>query len=309
MIKLFLENFKKPEYKELDPEDQGGLAKTYSGTNEKGSKFFMKKENFRNIFRNYITHEIFAYINKGAGKTVVPIAKHYEYEVEYDKQRKDLIIKFTSSASPNASPLFRIPEEKMQKARVINDLLNSKFMIPLMLIGGGDFHGGNKIMNLRKMSGYGIDFASGNFRKSYVDSSNKYISKNKRGKIPKELDTVQYASKNAQFYGNKDKLHRYYQMLFFYHNFLKNNKRNFKKIFDDALGDFTKNIQKEYLRASNDKTLAILPSKNRMQEMIENLQYITKSDYSTFIKNLIKTIAWTEDQMKEIEKIKEKKND
>lgn len=311
MIKSFLEDFKKPEYKELDPDEQGGLAKTYSGTNEKGSKFFMKKEDFRNIFRNYVTHEIFAYINKGAGKTVVPISKHYEYEVEYDKLRRDFVVKFTSSASPNSAALARastpIMEKPTGKAETINDFLNSKFMIPLLLIGGGDFHRGNKIMNLKKMSGYGIDFASGNFRKSYIPHNVKAMG---RGKIPKSIHTVRYASRDGIDAGySKDKLHRYYQMLFFYHNFLKNNKGNFKKIFDDAVNDFTKSLQREYLRARSDKTNIILPSELRMKEMIENLKFVAKTDYSTFIKNLLKTIKWTEDQMKEIEKIKEEKND
>jgi len=310
MIKTFLEDFKKPEYKELDPDDQGSYAKTYVGTNEKGSKFFRKTENaYWNIYRNYIIHELFAYINKGAGKTIIPIPKHYEYDVNYNKRFNQFIVEFTSSSFTNATTAHMVPDKKKRSA--MNDFLNSKFMIPFMLIGSEDFHGGNKIVNLKKMSGYGIDFSADDFTKSYVPhGSTKYKHlHDSPGKIPKKLRDVRYAKytkdgidEDQPALENK-KLHRYYQELFFYHNFLSNNKKNFKKMFDDAKQGFIKAIQREYLKIADEDKKRAEPV---YKDMIGKLESITKIDYGIFIRNLIKVIGWTSDQMKEIEEIKGK---
>lgn len=314
MIKIFLEDFKKPEYKELDPSDQGGLAKTYSGINKRGSKFFRKTESYQAIFRNLIIHEIFTYINKGAGKTIIPIPKHFEYEVKYDG-KYNFEVYFTSSSSPHGVPKASYPPQtgSRKKIDVLNDFLNTKFMIPFMLIGTNDFHGGNKILNLNKLSAYGIDFSSGEqFRKSYVLHNSREI--NSRGKIPKKINHIKYAHDAGKFdkFGGdqieKDKLHRYYQMLFFYHNFLKNNKRNFKTTFDDTTRKFIKDIQKEYLKINKEEKGQYMSAINAIyKDRIESIQTIAKNDYGTFIRNLIKVVAWTEDQMKQIDKIVEER--
>jgi hypothetical protein len=243
---------------------------------------------------------LFDYINKGAGKTIIPISKHYEYDITYNQQKKDFDVKFISSASPNSTTLYNHSDQypnKNKKLAAVNRMLVSKFTIPFMLLGTNDFHGGNKIVNLKKLSGYGIDFSATAFVKSY----NKHAPK-----ISKTRSDITYSrGVNPKTGEISDKFHRYYQMLFFYNNFLKNNKGNFKAIFDETSKKFIKNIQREYLAIPRSEGKKI---ESRYKFLIDSIQTIAKNDYGTFIRNLIKVVGWTEDQMKEIDKIAGKKN-
>jgi len=309
MIKHFLEEFKKPkEYRELGDGERGGMATVHVGVNDKGSKFYKKTEQSENIYRNYVMHEVFSYINSGAGKTIVPITKHYDVDAEFDRHKGKIQPIFTSSSFVNERNLSSI---KNNKDAAIRDVINAKFMIPLMLIGGGDFHGGNKIMSLRKMAGYGIDFVSGPFGKSYVSHANRRSIE--RGKIPKKLERIRYASKsdgNDRDEYDKEKLHRYYQMLFFYHNFFNNNKRNFKKIFDDAQNKLIRLIQREYLANKDLVSYGTLKEmKTSMDSQISQVKHVHDKEYPIFIRNMIKVIEWTKDQMNQIDKIMERKDD
>ena len=295
MVKSFLEelkDFKEPKWEKLSGAERGNVALTIEkGKNEKGSNFYKKNEGFEQTYRNYLAHKIFEYINKGAGKTIIPIAKHFEFSIDKKDSETSgktyFITNFTSSAftKPKQSADFLYGTErenkiKSKKGKMVDKYLNVKFNIPLKILGTWDLHEGNKIINLNKYSGYGIDFGNEPFKKnSYKGSKMDF------GSLQNKL--VKGRSKFNDAY------YRYAQTLFFWHNFLKENKSNFRKIFSDVKKEFDEEIDKKVKKTLHYEKNELLHKTAEMED---------KENYSAFIKNVIVTIRDTGRILANIEK-------
>lgn len=300
MIKQFLEDlkdFKEPGWEDLSPSERGNVAATIEkGTNKIGSKFYRKNEGLEANYRNYLAHKIFEYINKIAGKTVIPIAKHFEFEI-IEKKIRDKIHhspQFISSSYTDPAQIADLiywtkdkDPKKYNKGKMLDKYINNKFNIPLKILGTWDLHEGNRIVNMKKISAYGIDFGNEQFKKNSYKGSGLNFSGLRSQLVKGKKDF-------AEAY------YRYAQTLFFWNNILDQNKSNFRKVFDDVKKEISQEIDKKIKKT-------IYYDRNELWHATLNRE--DKENYSAFIKNVVLTIRDTGRELKKIEDQMEKEND